>query len=78
MSTTLPISESFILTAFGIITGFVGATLTFCLKSRCSEIRCCCVYCKRDVIPAAEINAIEDIIIEPQTVRPVRPLTSES
>ena len=78
MSTTLPISESFILTAFGIITGFVGATLTFCLKSRCSEIRCCCVYCKRDVIPASEINAIEDIIIEPQTVRPVRPLTSES
>lgn len=78
MSNTLPISESFILTAFGIVTGFIGATLTFCLKSRCSEIRCCCVYCKRDVIPASEINAIEDIVIEPQTVRPVRPSTSES
>ncbi len=78
MSSTLPISESFILTAFGIVTGFIGATLTFCLKSRCSEIRCCCVYCKRDVIPAAEINNIEDIVIEPQTVRPVRPSTSES
>ena len=65
----LPVSESFILTTFGIITGFIGATLTFCLKSRCSEIKCCCVYCKRDVIPASEINNIRDVIIEPMPPR---------
>ena len=56
MSSTLPISESFILTAFGVVTGFVGATLTYCLKSRCSEIRCCCVYCKREVLAASELD----------------------
>ena len=73
MSFSMPVSESFLLTAFGIITGFVGATLTFCLKSRCSEIRCCCLYCKREVIPASEINNVRDVIIEPVPIRPVRP-----
>ena len=73
MSFSMPVSESFLLTAFGIITGFVGATLTFCLKSRCSEIRCCCLYWKREVIPASEINNIRDVIIEPVPIRPVRP-----
>lgn len=73
MSFSMPVSESFLLTAFGIITGFIGATLTFCLKSRCSEIKCCCVYCKRDVIPAAEINDIRDVIIEPMPIRRLGP-----
>ncbi len=73
MSFSMPVSESFLLTAFGIITGFIGATLTFCLKSRCSEIKCCCVYCKRDVVPASEINNIRDVIIEPMPIRSVRP-----
>lgn len=58
MSETLPVSESFILTLCGILTGFVGATLTFCLKSRCSEIKCCGIYCKREVIPASNLNDV--------------------
>lgn len=71
MSETLPVSESFILTLCGILTGFVGATLTFCLKSRCSEIKCCGVYCKREVIPATNLN---DVSIEiPQSSVRVSP-----
>lgn len=67
----LPVSESFILTLCGILTGFVGATLTFCLRSRCSEIRCCGVYCKREVLSANEMN---DATIEiPQTAVRVAP-----
>ena len=58
MSETLPVSESFILTLCGILTGFIGATLTFCLKSRCSEIKCCGIYCKREVIPASNLNDV--------------------
>lgn len=62
---SLPVSESFLLTAFGIVTGFLGATLTFCLRSRCSEIKCCCVYCKREVLPPEDLeNAVIEI---PQT-----------
>lgn len=53
----LPVSESFILTMCGIITGFIGATLTYCLRSRCSEIKCCGIYCKREVIPPNELNS---------------------
>lgn len=54
----LPVSESFILTLCGLMTGFLGATLTFLLKSRCSEIRCCGIYCKREVIPANELESV--------------------
>ncbi len=62
---SLPVSESFLLTACGIVTGFLGATLTFCLRSRCSEIKCCCIYCKREVLSATEMeNATIEI---PQT-----------
>ena len=67
----LPVSESFILTLCGILTAFVGATLTFCLKSRCSEIKFCGVYCKREVIPASELDNVSIEI--PQTALRVAP-----
>ena len=64
---SLPVSESFILTVVGILTGFVGAVLTFCLRSRCSSIKCCCVECVRDVVPTNDIGSVS---IEMPTVHP--------
>ena len=67
----LPVSESFILTSFGILTGFIGAVLTYCLKSRCSEIKFCGVYCKREVLTGNELNDVS-IEIPQQQIRPVQ------
>ncbi len=53
---TMPVSESFILAAFGICAGCIGALLTFVLRSRCTEISCCCFKCKRDVLQGEDIE----------------------
>ena len=38
---------SFFLTLFGVLTGVAGLLLTFFLKSRCTEIKCFGMFCKR-------------------------------
>jgi hypothetical protein len=53
---TMPVSESFILACVGVISGCVGGVLTFFLRSRCSEISCCCFKCKRDVLQGEDIE----------------------
>jgi len=57
---TLPIwlDDTFILALVGIIGGGGVYLLTFCLKSRCRVINCCCLRCERDVIPPTELNNI--------------------
>lgn len=48
--------ESFIITLAGIIGGGFGVLLTYFLQSRCEEIKCFCIYCKRKVLETSEIN----------------------
>jgi len=38
---------SFFLTLFGVLTGVVGVVFTYFLRSRCTEIKCFGMFCKR-------------------------------
>tara|TARA_R110002012_G_scaffold133271_1_gene286425 strand:+ start:624 stop:836 length:213 start_codon:yes stop_codon:yes gene_type:complete len=57
-----------------IVGGFVSTlfirVLTFLIKSRCRQIKCCCIECERDVINQANLNntIIRDIEM-PETAR---------
>ena len=53
---SMPVSESFILAGVGIFAGCITALLTFVLRSRCTEISCCCFKCKRDVLQGEDIE----------------------
>ena len=44
------ISEASLITIIGMVGGGCGTLLVYFLKSRCTEIECCCMRCKRDVI----------------------------
>ena len=47
-------NSGFIITVLGML-GAAGAGVLFCLlKSRCETIRCGCISCERDVIPAEQ------------------------
>jgi len=47
------------------VSGLFIRVLTFIIKSRCRNIKCCCVECERDVINQANLNntIIRDIEI---------------
>ena len=40
--------SAFFLTIAGIVAGIVGVVVNGCLKSRCKNVRCCCMECVRD------------------------------
>jgi tryptophanyl-tRNA synthetase len=44
------VSEATLLTLVGLVGGGLGSVLVYFLKSRCTEVECCCVKCKRDVL----------------------------
>ena len=48
--------NSFVLTLCGLVGTATGVVLTYFLKSRCEEIRCFCIYCKRKVLEQREIE----------------------
>ena len=53
---SLPVTETFLIT---ITTGILGALSGLCvcmLKSRCTKIKCCGFEVDRDVIPARDVN----------------------
>ena len=43
--------SSFLITVIGIASGGLGIVLTYFLKSRCTEIKCGCLSCRRNPIP---------------------------
>ena len=43
-------NSGFLLTMAGVFTACFGGFLAFVLKSRCTEIECCCIKFKRDVL----------------------------
>ena len=56
MSEFISNNSAFLLAVLGLIGAGGSAVLRFTLKSRCSEIRCCGCFIKREVIPAEQIE----------------------
>jgi hypothetical protein len=42
-------SEGFWITLTGLVIGFMGLTIKFCLKSKCDNVECCCFKIHRAV-----------------------------
>ena len=49
---------TFILTAMGMLGAGGLAVLRFVLKSRCEQISCCCLSCKRNVLTGSEMERV--------------------
>ena len=47
--------ESFVLTLTASLSALFGMLLTYCLKSRCTSIRCCGLSCER--APLDNVNS---------------------
>jgi len=52
------LDDTFILAVLGIVGGGCGYLLMFCLKSRCHEIECCCIKCKRQVLTGTDLAEV--------------------
>jgi len=52
--------SSFLMTVIGIASGGLGIVLTYFLKSRCTEIKCGCLSCKRKPL---ELD-IPEVVVE--------------
>jgi hypothetical protein len=55
------LSEAFILSLIGAVGGLITLVFASLRKSRCGDVSCCCglLKCKRDVLSAAEMIALE-------------------
>ena len=42
-------SEGFYITIGGLLFGFLGLTIRYCLKSKCDRVECCCMKIHRAV-----------------------------
>ena len=42
--------NGFLITLFGSVTALLGVVFTYCIKSRCRNIKSPCLSCDRDVI----------------------------
>ena len=49
-------NSGFLLTVAGILSACCGGFLAFILKSRCTEIECCCIKFKRDVLDLSKVD----------------------
>ena len=49
-------NSGFLLTMAGVLSACCGGFLAFVLKSRCTEIKCCCVEFKRSVIDLSKTD----------------------
>ena len=49
-------NSGFLLTVAGILSACCGGFLAFILKSRCTEIQCCCMKFKRDVLDLSKVD----------------------
>lgn len=51
--------SSFLITLIGILSGSVGVVLTYFLKSRCTEIRCFGMWCKRKPMESTDVESAD-------------------
>lgn len=49
---------TFLLSFFGLLGAGIGYVLVFCLKSRCSNIKCCGIEIVRTPIPIEQLNEV--------------------
>lgn len=66
-------NETFLLTIVATISGIIGLLLQSCLKSRCSEIKCFGLFCKREPLPldGSDIAATPQPITRNENINPV-------
>ena len=48
---------AWLLSALALVGGGGTAMIAYMLKSRCTVIKCCCISCERDVLPANVVAA---------------------
>ena len=48
--------STFFLTLIGSVSALVGVLLSYCIKSRCKNIKCCCIACDREPIQLNKDN----------------------
>lgn len=48
--------NGFLITLIGSISAVLGVVFSYCIKSRCKNIKCCCIACDREVIEIKEEN----------------------
>jgi len=48
--------NGFLITLIGALSAVLGVVFSYCLKSRCKNIRFCCLSCDRDVIQIERQN----------------------
>ena len=49
---------AFLLSFFGLLGGGISYLLVFCLKSRCSSVKCCGMEISRIPIPVEQLNNV--------------------
>jgi len=61
ISNNLPtwLDDTFLISMVGLVGGGIGYLLMFCLKSRCTNIECCCLKCQRTPIPTAHLASVD-------------------
>ena len=59
--------STFVMTALSLVGAGLTVLLTFCLKSRCSRVRCCGLSFERQPIP---IDSINDVSLENASAQP--------
>ncbi len=63
--------STFVLTAIGSFSALLGIVFTYCLKSRCSNIRTPCISCDRVPIDITDVkNSIVEIKENENSINP--------
>jgi hypothetical protein len=48
--------DGFLITLIGSLSAVLGVIFSYCIKSRCKNIKTCCISCDRDVIEIKKEN----------------------
>lgn len=48
--------NGFLITLIGALSACIGVVFSYCIKSRCKNIKTCCISCDRDVIEIKKEN----------------------
>jgi hypothetical protein len=58
MNTAEWLNGTFILSLTGMVGGGCSYLLIFFLKSRCTNVECCCIKCQRSVLESGDIHRV--------------------
>lgn len=57
--------STFLLTAVGSVSALLGVVFTYCLRSRCKNIKTPCISCDREIIEVKKENVEIEVSNEP-------------